>query len=188
MKEQKVQDPDRGGSPYRRCVCRPPAGRCRDERLPLRPVRAGCGRRRRKRAALPTTGRATRSGASAGAAARSLRATALRLPLPRPVLPQAPKRRRRLGRATGNAAIDRTNWPDRRLQSRRSPAGRQPEDMPVFAALDLGTNNCRLLVAVPTRPGQFRVVDAFSRIVGWARGCRRAAGSASRPWTAPSRR
>jgi exopolyphosphatase/guanosine-5'-triphosphate,3'-diphosphate pyrophosphatase len=36
---------------------------------------------------------------------------------------------------------------------------------PVFAALDLGTNNCRLLVAVPTRPGQFRVIDAFSRIV-----------------------
>ena len=36
---------------------------------------------------------------------------------------------------------------------------------PAFAALDLGTNNCRLLVAVPGRPGQFRVVDAFSRIV-----------------------
>ncbi|AWM23758.1 Exopolyphosphatase [Sinorhizobium fredii CCBAU 25509] len=36
---------------------------------------------------------------------------------------------------------------------------------PLYAALDLGTNNCRLLVAQPTRPGQFRVVDAFSRIV-----------------------
>jgi exopolyphosphatase/guanosine-5'-triphosphate,3'-diphosphate pyrophosphatase len=35
----------------------------------------------------------------------------------------------------------------------------------LYAALDLGTNNCRLLVAQPTRPGQFRVVDAFSRIV-----------------------
>ena len=34
-----------------------------------------------------------------------------------------------------------------------------------YGALDLGTNNCRLLVAQPTRPGQFRVVDAFSRIV-----------------------
>ena len=34
-----------------------------------------------------------------------------------------------------------------------------------YAALDLGTNNCRLLVALPTRPGQFRVIDAFSRIV-----------------------
>jgi exopolyphosphatase/guanosine-5'-triphosphate,3'-diphosphate pyrophosphatase len=39
----------------------------------------------------------------------------------------------------------------------------QPD--PFYAALDLGTNNCRLLVAQPTRPGQFRVVDAFSRIV-----------------------
>lgn len=33
-----------------------------------------------------------------------------------------------------------------------------------FAALDLGTNNCRLLVAKPDGAG-FRVVDAFSRIV-----------------------
>lgn len=35
---------------------------------------------------------------------------------------------------------------------------------PVFAALDLGTNNCRLLVARPSNPG-FRVIDAFSRTV-----------------------
>ncbi|GIL02164.1 MAG: exopolyphosphatase [Alphaproteobacteria bacterium] len=34
-----------------------------------------------------------------------------------------------------------------------------------YAALDLGTNNCRLLVAVPLAGGRFRVVDAFSRIV-----------------------
>jgi len=34
----------------------------------------------------------------------------------------------------------------------------------VFAALDLGTNNCRLLVAHPAGAG-FRVVDSFSRIV-----------------------
>ncbi len=33
-----------------------------------------------------------------------------------------------------------------------------------YAALDLGTNNCRLLVATPKERG-FRVVDAFSRIV-----------------------
>ncbi len=36
--------------------------------------------------------------------------------------------------------------------------------VPTYAALDLGTNNCRLLVARPTFDG-FRVVDAFSRIV-----------------------
>jgi len=33
-----------------------------------------------------------------------------------------------------------------------------------YAALDLGTNNCRLLVARPTADG-FRVIDAFSRVV-----------------------
>jgi len=38
-------------------------------------------------------------------------------------------------------------------------------EAPVYAALDLGTNNCRLLVAIPGKGGQFRVVDAFSRIV-----------------------
>jgi exopolyphosphatase/guanosine-5'-triphosphate,3'-diphosphate pyrophosphatase len=34
----------------------------------------------------------------------------------------------------------------------------------VYAALDLGTNNCRLLIACPTEDG-FRVVDSFSRII-----------------------
>ena len=47
----------------------------------------------------------------------------------------------------------------------REPRVQLRQDLPVFAALDLGTNNCRLLVAVPGRPGQFRVIDAFSRIV-----------------------
>lgn len=41
----------------------------------------------------------------------------------------------------------------------------EEETPPLYAALDLGTNNCRLLIAQPTRPGSFRVVDAFSRIV-----------------------
>jgi exopolyphosphatase/guanosine-5'-triphosphate,3'-diphosphate pyrophosphatase len=34
----------------------------------------------------------------------------------------------------------------------------------IYGALDLGTNNCRLLLAKPSRRG-FRVVDAFSRII-----------------------
>ena len=34
----------------------------------------------------------------------------------------------------------------------------------LYGALDLGTNNCRLLVAQPSRAG-FEVIDAFSRIV-----------------------
>src|SRR2546421_10126619 len=33
-----------------------------------------------------------------------------------------------------------------------------------YAALDLGTHNCRLLIACPSRDG-FRVVDSFSRII-----------------------
>ncbi|MBN8985854.1 MAG: Ppx/GppA family phosphatase, partial [Rhizobiales bacterium] len=34
----------------------------------------------------------------------------------------------------------------------------------VYAALDLGTNNCRLLIACPEGEG-FRVIDSFSRII-----------------------
>jgi exopolyphosphatase/guanosine-5'-triphosphate,3'-diphosphate pyrophosphatase len=41
---------------------------------------------------------------------------------------------------------------------------RRRERGPLYAALDLGTNNCRLLIAEPTRSG-FHVVDSFSRIV-----------------------
>jgi exopolyphosphatase/guanosine-5'-triphosphate,3'-diphosphate pyrophosphatase len=40
-------------------------------------------------------------------------------------------------------------------------SGRRPR---LYAALDLGTNNCRLLIAQRARDG-FRVVDSFSRIV-----------------------
>ncbi len=41
----------------------------------------------------------------------------------------------------------------------------QPEiDGQIYGALDLGTNNCRLLLARPSRRG-FRVIDAFSRII-----------------------
>jgi len=57
---------------------------------------------------------------------------------------------------------------------RDTPAAKSPpRQMPqraitdrdlVYGALDLGTNNCRLLLAKPTRRG-FRVIDAFSRII-----------------------
>lgn len=38
------------------------------------------------------------------------------------------------------------------------------DDREVYGALDLGTNNCRLLLARPSRRG-FQVIDAFSRII-----------------------
>lgn len=47
---------------------------------------------------------------------------------------------------------------------RREGGGGSDASGPTYAALDLGTNNCRLLVARAT-PDSFRVVDAFSRII-----------------------
>ena len=65
--------------------------------------------------------------------------------------------------AVDRAPLSRARW------GRRSPeipgAGTSGgQGGATYAALDLGTNNCRLLVARPLGDG-FRVVDAFSRIV-----------------------
>jgi len=52
------------------------------------------------------------------------------------------------------------------LSARESPSGLTVAGVEngVYAALDLGTNNCRLLIASPSGDG-FRVVDSFSRII-----------------------
>jgi len=47
------------------------------------------------------------------------------------------------------------------MRGRGRPAG----ESPLYGALDLGTNNCRLLIATPQGAGGFRVVEAYSRIV-----------------------
>ena len=49
------------------------------------------------------------------------------------------------------------------MQRRQQDTGRLIEG-PIYAALDLGTNNCRLLVVRPSQGG-FDVLDSFSRIV-----------------------
>lgn len=46
----------------------------------------------------------------------------------------------------------------------RNDAHARRRPPPAYAAIDLGTNNCRLLVARPTQHG-FQVVDSFSRII-----------------------
>ena len=51
---------------------------------------------------------------------------------------------------------------ERRTQNAQTPS-RRPRG-PVYAALDLGTNNCRLLIARPHEKS-FRVLDGFTRIV-----------------------
>ncbi len=54
-----------------------------------------------------------------------------------------------------------------REPAKREPAKRQPARgpaLPTYAAIDLGTNNCRLLAARPAGSGM-QVVDSFSRIV-----------------------
>jgi len=61
-----------------------------------------------------------------------------------------------------------------------SGATERGSDGATYAALDLGTNNCRLLVARPTQEG-FRVVDAFSRIIRLGEGL-----AASRRLSAPA--
>jgi exopolyphosphatase / guanosine-5'-triphosphate,3'-diphosphate pyrophosphatase len=69
---------------------------------------------------------------------------------------------RMLGRATATAA---PREDARQCETTSATASATAPDFPQnYAAIDLGTNNCRLLIARPAGSG-FRVVDAFSRIV-----------------------
>ena len=45
-----------------------------------------------------------------------------------------------------------------------STAPKKARSGPLYAALDLGTNSCRMLIAEP-QGHQFRVVDSFSKSV-----------------------
>src|SRR6202046_2658267 len=76
------------------------------------------------------------------------------------------------GGLDARGAARRSRWGRRtpyglRRDGHHRDDGQAPTDAPTgatYAALDLGTNNCRLLIARPSGDG-FRVVDAFSRII-----------------------
>ncbi|WP_293552119.1 Ppx/GppA phosphatase family protein [Parvibaculum sp.] len=67
--------------------------------------------------------------------------------------PRAGRRRRARGKGRGKPGA-----------AHAPQAADASQSGPVYGALDLGTNNCRLLIARRTREG-FKVIDAYSRIV-----------------------
>jgi exopolyphosphatase/guanosine-5'-triphosphate,3'-diphosphate pyrophosphatase len=77
-----------------------------------------------------------------------------------------------------DGALRRTRSQPRRPDGERARGGApdgpgaSAREAPLYGALDLGTNNCRLLIAKPARDG-FRVVDSFSRIVRLGEGLSR---------------
>jgi len=66
-------------------------------------------------------------------------------------------------------ATDVDDRPRHGTRSFPTAAGRRRRRGRTIAALDLGTNNCRLLIARPSADG-FRVIDGFSRIVRLGQG------------------
>jgi exopolyphosphatase/guanosine-5'-triphosphate,3'-diphosphate pyrophosphatase len=106
-------------------------------------------------AALPTSlpGPAVEGSEEAPGAATSPPASRADLPVSMPA--DTPRTAGRAGVSGGRPA---GNWRHRHGFNGRRERG------PYYAALDLGTNNCRLLVAEPSGDA-FHVVDSFSRIV-----------------------
>lgn len=112
-------------------------------------------------APAPTSGEKPASGEKKG---RRRRRKSGREIQGRPLAPQKNPGQAQSKSHSGTAGHPNPTAGPAQVQAGPSPAVRRHTD-DLYAALDLGTNNCRLLIAQPTRPGQFRVVDAFSRIV-----------------------
>lgn len=80
---------------------------------------------------------------------------------------QAPSKARRSRPAGSSSGAGPANGASgERSRGRRFPQPRDPagEGQVLYAALDLGTNNCRLMIAT-LHNSQFKIVEAFSRIV-----------------------
>ena len=63
-----------------------------------------------------------------------------------------------------NAPAPQMGYAERSGPPENQQPARRAQQRHTYGAIDLGTNNCRLLVARPTEGG-FTVIDAFSRIV-----------------------
>lgn len=92
-----------------------------------------------------------------------------------PASSRKPYRRRNAGSPARSVSSDATT-PSPGGEGKRTNHAQTPFQRrwrgPVYAALDLGTNNCRLLIARP-QDGSFRVVDGFTRIVRLGEGVSR---------------
>jgi exopolyphosphatase/guanosine-5'-triphosphate,3'-diphosphate pyrophosphatase len=137
---------------------------------PRERIAGGKRRARRRRGA----NRAVADGRSGGGAALALLAPATQSANPAGKARRHRRRKRRASVAAGQpprpAATPQTGSPAVFPARMSAGNGVEPSVRPaanggVFAALDLGTNNCRLLIAVPAGPERLRVVGAFSRIV-----------------------
>lgn len=74
--------------------------------------------------------------------------------------------------ANTSLACTNTAVPEPAGRAMKPDADRKTPQLPAYGALDLGTNNCRLLIARPSRRGFF-VIDAFSRIIRLGEGVSR---------------
>lgn len=160
----RPESPCDGKKRRRRPRRRKTAAQQSDARTPTAPA-TGADQAKRKRKRRRGRRRPfVRDGeARAGAADDASGAAAAASPAPEPAAPEAPQRRPAGHHHAATAA--RSANGQRHAHGLPATLRANPSDPPIYAALDLGTNNCRLLMATPTRPGQFRVVDAFSRIV-----------------------